>query len=1204
MALLDQAQQLATFGTKPNGKTAIHSGNLGDIVYALPTCEALGVDHLILNAFVDPVDVKRKLTSQAAVSLAEYLVELPWLQQVSVVALGTPADRLEEDVIGVDFNLDRFRRNLAEPNLHLIFRHALPFSTWVVANDSWLVTPKQSKEPEFQAKSPYIAVSLTGRYRRFEEDYYGKLLGDVPEDRVFFIGFPQDQIERRGIPGQVAQFSSTRELVSFLAGAELFIGNPSFPYSLAEGLKTPRLIEVPKNGNAYPLGTGGESLHLLDPNLIRQKIGDALGITLPKIDATDKTVALLQKQKGDLRNQLSESRMELKKTKNVIHSLEQQLLENQETTTEKEELESQVEELENRLSTMQLMLSNQSTTLRKEVQHLQAYSQQVTDRSTQRIEATERTSHQFLDRWKRTRDALRTTHQDLLKAHRMLGESIDKQYEIRLKNHKQSADVADSLKKAHDDLTATAEASRKVDGRLESSIRTLNKWHSKLQAKPQPQPVEYSFSPSDREIEDLLELPPEHVGNSVGHLPGLRATGKLTPAHETPSSIRGWVYDPLNAAESLDLEFFCDGKQISATKADLRIPTLAEHHGSDGFHGFVFVPPESFFDGNTHTITIVDPRDGCPVFDPLERVFVLNRDFRVYPEFLSWSFLNRTLELPFTSSDKAVFAFMETRRKQLVSQASAMAKGTAPRISIIMPCHNREDLVGRAIESILSQSMDSWELVVVDDGSSDGSVNKIQEFTDRDPRIQLIQLDENEGVSAARNHGLEASSAPLIAYLDTDNTWHRDHLACCQAASENHPSAPSFYTGQFLFRRLSDEQPYAMRFGPFHRALLENRNYIDLNCFFHTREIYLKQGGFDEELKKLVDWDLTLRYTEKLEAVPVPVATSYYYFNHDLENITTGGSGANGLKPLRDNLERGRLSVRTIGEDDSRSLALRRLVQPESLRALSSKVSIVIPSYGIPETLELAVQLLLETTPSDKVEVIIVDNGSDAETLSTLGRIETEAEGRVRTCVFGKNHGFTYAINRGIEMAGTNDVVIYNNDALATEGWLEALQEAAYEWPEAGLVAPRQVLCAGTKTMKVHMPYCDEAYEIDVTCSHHHKNLVAGSLVDPTGPVELTFAPFFCVYASRQVLDTVGSLESEFARHYRSDRLYCDSVRAAGLKVYYQPKSKVYHLLQQATSAMKQGDEESYRKIFVENGWSIDEMKEQNYEQAVWDTEA
>jgi len=100
-----------------------------------------------------------------------------------------------------------------------------------------------------------------------------------------------------------------------------------------------------------------------------------------------------------------------------------------------------------------------------------------------------------------------------------------------------------------------------------------------------------------------------------------------------------------------------------------------------------------------------------------------------------------------------------------------------PLISIVLPVFNAANYLLDTVESILSQSYQNWELLIVDDCSSDGSWKLIQHLQKGDLRIQAIQLDSNSGGPALpRNTGIEKAKGDLLAFIDSDDVWHKDKL--------------------------------------------------------------------------------------------------------------------------------------------------------------------------------------------------------------------------------------------------------------------------------------------------------------------------------------------------------------------------------------------------------------------------------------------
>ena len=220
------------------------------------------------------------------------------------------------------------------------------------------------------------------------------------------------------------------------------------------------------------------------------------------------------------------------------------------------------------------------------------------------------------------------------------------------------------------------------------------------------------------------------------------------------------------------------------------------------------------------------------------------------------------------------------------------AHGQQALVSIIMPVRNRETCVGEAIRSVIAQRYPHWELIVVDDGSEDGTPATVSRHL-QDPRVRLERIAA-AGAAAARNHGLRLARGELIAYLDSDNLWYPDFLNAAVAALAAQPLTLLVYGAL-----VSDEHGLSqgrLLFDPFDRERLRQANYIDLNTVVHRRALYEACGGFDEALTRLIDWDLLLRYTAGSDAYALPVLAARYR-RADTQRITdTVPAGPNWLR--------------------------------------------------------------------------------------------------------------------------------------------------------------------------------------------------------------------------------------------------------------------------------------------------------------------
>ena len=106
-----------------------------------------------------------------------------------------------------------------------------------------------------------------------------------------------------------------------------------------------------------------------------------------------------------------------------------------------------------------------------------------------------------------------------------------------------------------------------------------------------------------------------------------------------------------------------------------------------------------------------------------------------------------------------------------------------PFFSIIIPLYNKEGYVGDTLESVRTQQYDDYEVVVVDDGSTDGGAALVESYAAKDPRIRLI-TQANGGVSVARNRGMSEANGTYYAFLDADDSWAPEHLTELKALAE------------------------------------------------------------------------------------------------------------------------------------------------------------------------------------------------------------------------------------------------------------------------------------------------------------------------------------------------------------------------------------------------------------------------------------
>lgn len=202
-----------------------------------------------------------------------------------------------------------------------------------------------------------------------------------------------------------------------------------------------------------------------------------------------------------------------------------------------------------------------------------------------------------------------------------------------------------------------------------------------------------------------------------------------------------------------------------------------------------------------------------------------------------------------------------------------------------MPVLNRADIVEKAIESVLSQTFEDYELIIIDDGSEDNLENVIRPHLSNKVRYHKIS---HSGVSGARNQGIKCAKGDFLAYLDSDNFWHPEFLSTMHNYIMK-CKAEAAYCMYNVYRKYPlNQKIYLHHIGgeEFNYTKLLDSNYIDLNAFVHSRKIIGDVSFFDSQLKRFVDWDLILRISSKCEPVFIPSVLVDYYQNV-VENTIT-----------------------------------------------------------------------------------------------------------------------------------------------------------------------------------------------------------------------------------------------------------------------------------------------------------------------------
>jgi glycosyltransferase involved in cell wall biosynthesis len=184
-----------------------------------------------------------------------------------------------------------------------------------------------------------------------------------------------------------------------------------------------------------------------------------------------------------------------------------------------------------------------------------------------------------------------------------------------------------------------------------------------------------------------------------------------------------------------------------------------------------------------------------------------------------------------------------------------------PLISVIIPTYNRRGFLLQAVESVFKQTFADYELLVIDDGSTDGTGESLKPFKNK--LVYLYQ--ENRGVSAARNSGLQAACGEWIAFLDSDDWWQPNKLETQMRFFSEHPQAAVCQTDEIWIRRgrrVNPQKKHRKFSGEIFAPSLI-RCLVSPSAVMIKRSLFDAVGFFDESLPACEDYDLWLRISCK-----------------------------------------------------------------------------------------------------------------------------------------------------------------------------------------------------------------------------------------------------------------------------------------------------------------------------------------------------
>lgn len=350
-----------------------------------------------------------------------------------------------------------------------------------------------------------------------------------------------------------------------------------------------------------------------------------------------------------------------------------------------------------------------------------------------------------------------------------------------------------------------------------------------------------------------------------------------------------------------------------------------------------------------------------------------------------------------------------------------------PKLSIIISTYNRRDHLKNAIKSVLNQTMEDFELLIVDDCSTDDTEKVVKEFKDK--RIKYIKTKENNGHDGKpKNIGILNATGEYVAFLDDDDEYMRKEALFIMYTYLKHTGADVGY-GDYINRiegKKKKEAGWSIDFNP---MMLGQRNYISMSVTFAKREKVLEVGGFNEELKQFKDWNLWMRmHKNGCKFVHVPILITEVYQHADTI------SSKNKLE-----YDENGNYIPTFNPADCKIFADKTCLSEKK----PLKVAIFTLTYDRFEYTKKMYEAMKETAGYE-FDWFPIDQGSTDGTTEWLKELSEMAGNRVYPTFLKENIGVANGWMRGVEAVrgkGGYDIVVkHDNDCLEiTDGWLAVM---------------------------------------------------------------------------------------------------------------------------------------------------------------------
>jgi GT2 family glycosyltransferase len=485
----------------------------------------------------------------------------------------------------------------------------------------------------------------------------------------------------------------------------------------------------------------------------------------------------------------------------------------------------------------------------------------------------------------------------------------------------------------------------------------------------------------------------------------------------------------------------------------------------------------------------------------------------------------------------------------------------APTFSVITPVYETPAaLLTACIDSVRNQTLDDWELILIDDGSVAPHLPAMLDAAARDPRITVIRRAENGGIVAASNDGIAAARGELIALLDHDDELHPEALEAALHAIDGagRDEVDYLYTDSDMI--LEDGTHRDPFFKPDWSPERFRAQMYTNHLGILRRSLVLEVGGFRAGFDGSQDFDLVFRVTEKARRV-VHVPRVLYHWRVVATSVA-GDPDAKpyawlaGRKAIESHIERTGFEA-TVGDD----IPIPGVYRLRPALREHPTVSIVIPTagtvkevHGEPTLLaERCVASVIERSTYDNYEIVaVIDHHTDPE---ARRRILAAGGDRIRAVTYTKPFSFSDKCNVGAVRSDGEHVLLLNDDIeVISPDWLEAMLMYS-RLPAVGAVGARLLFGDG-RLQHVGIGMSDGAAPGQICRGWNaEQDGYYGIFRLPCNWMAVTGA---CLMSRRDVYVEVGGLSTDFPNNF-NDVDYCYKVHERGYRVVYTPEAELFH---------------------------------------------